>query len=134
MTAMEIPTDLRYTRDHEWIRPEGDEGTCGITEYAQQQLGDVVYVELPEVGRVVEKGKPFGVIESVKAVYDLYAPVSGEVIERNEALLDHPEKVNESPYGEGWMIRVRLTKPEELDQLLDPEAYRKIVEAEEASS
>ncbi|HEX6031897.1 MAG TPA: glycine cleavage system protein GcvH [Tepidiformaceae bacterium] len=121
---MEIPTHLRFTSDHEWIRPEGDEGTCGITEFAQDQLGDVVFVELPDVGRTLAKGEAFGVIESVKAVYDLFTPVSGEVLERNESLLDHPEKVNESPYDEGWMIRVRLTKPEELDALLDSTAYQ----------
>lgn len=121
---MEIPTHLRFTSDHEWIRPEGDEGTCGITEFAQDQLGDVVFVELPDVGRTLAKGEAFGVIESVKAVYDLFTPVSGEVLERNESLLDHPEKVNESPYDEGWMIRVRLTKPDELDALLDSTAYQ----------
>ena len=121
---MEIPTHLRFTSEHEWIRPEGDEGTCGITEFAQDQLGDVVFVELPDVGRTLAKGEAFGVIESVKAVYDLFTPVSGEVLERNESLLDHPEKVNESPYDEGWMIRVRLTKPDELDALLDSTAYQ----------
>jgi len=120
---MESPRDLRYTPDHEWIRPDNGEGQVGITEYAQQQLGDVVFVELPDIGRMLKRGEAFGVIESVKAVYDLYTPVSGEVIERNEKVLEYPEKVNESPYDDGWMIRVRLSDPSELDELMDAVSY-----------
>lgn len=120
---MEVPEDLLYTHDHEWLRHKDGEGDVGISAFAEEQLGDVVYVELPDLGRIVAKGEAFGVIESVKAVYDLFAPVSGEVIARNEALLDSPEKVNESPYGEGWMIRLRLSDAAELDHLMDASAY-----------
>jgi glycine cleavage system H protein len=121
---MDCPEDLRYTSDHEWIRREGDEATVGITEFARDQLGDVVFVELPNVGSPLSKGATFGVIESVKAVYDLFAPASGEVVARNEALFDAPEAVNQSPYGDGWMIRLRLSDPAELDELMDAVAYR----------
>lgn len=120
---MECPADRRYTPDHEWIRPDDGEGQVGITEFAQEQLGDVVFVELPDIGRALKKGEAFGVIESVKAVYDLFTPVSGEVIGRNEKLLEYPEKVNQSPYEEGWMIRVRLTEPGEIDDLMDAASY-----------
>lgn len=121
---MNVPSDLLYTSDHEWIRHRDGEGEVGISAFAEEQLGDVVFVELPEVGRVVAKAEPFGVIESVKAVYDLFAPVSGEVIGRNEALLEAPEKVNNSPYSDGWMIRLRLSNPAELDELMDAGAYQ----------
>jgi glycine cleavage system H protein len=121
---MRFPEDLRYTSDHEWIRSADGEGAVGITEFAQDQLGDVVFVELPPLGRVVGKGEAFGIIESVKAVYDLFAPVSGEVVARNEGILDRPEKVNQDPYGDGWMIRLRLTNPSELDELMDAASYQ----------
>jgi glycine cleavage system H protein len=127
---MEIPADLLYTDEHEWIRVEGEEGTVGVTAFAEDQLGDVVYVELPEPGTQVTRGQAFGVIESVKAVYDLFAPATGEVVARNEALLDAPEKVNQSPYGDGWMIRVRLSQPGELDALMKPADYEAFATSE----
>jgi len=127
---MKIPEELRYRDTHEWVRVENGEALVGITDYAQEELGDVVYVELPEVGRTVSAGEAVAVIESVKTASDIYAPVSGEVVAVNEALADHPEKVNEDPYGGGWLFRVRLADPAELEALLDAEAYRKLLEAE----
>jgi glycine cleavage system H protein len=124
------PTDRRYTKEHEWIRPDGDEAVVGITDYAQSQLGDVVYVELPPVGRTLRKGEAFGVVESVKSVADLYAPVSGTVVAVNDTLAAAPEEVNHSPYDEGWMIRVRPGAPEELETLMDSEAYERHLRAE----
>ena len=121
---MELPEDLRYTSEHEWIRLDGDEGTIGITDFAQDQLGDVVYVELPEAGTRLVQGDTFGTIESVKAVSDLFAPVSGEVLERNEALQDAPEFVNASPYGDGWLLKMRVEELEQVDALLDAASYR----------
>ena len=118
-----VPTDLRYTKDHEWVRVDGDQATIGITEYAAGQLGDIVFVELPEAGRTVEQFAPFGVVESVKAVSDLFAPLSGEVVESNAELRSKPELVNSEPYGAGWMLRVRVAQPSQLDELLDPAAY-----------
>jgi glycine cleavage system H protein len=118
-----VPTDLRYTKDHEWVRVDGDEATVGITEYAAGQLGDIVFVELPDAGRTLEQFATFGVVESVKAVSDLFAPVSGEVVTTNEALAGSPELVNADPHGGGWMIRIKLAKPEEVDDLLDAAAY-----------
>jgi glycine cleavage system H protein len=118
-----VPADLRYTKEHEWVRMEGDEAVVGITDYAASQLGDVVYVELPTVGRSLAQFAPFGVVESVKAVSDLYAPLSGEVVAVNTALSDRPELVNADPYGEGWMVRLRVSHPEELANLLDAAAY-----------
>jgi glycine cleavage system H protein len=123
------PTDLRYTRDHEWVRVDGDEATVGITQYAADQLGDIVFVELPDTGRELEGAKPFGVVESVKAVSDLFAPVSGEVVATNDALAGGPELVNSDPYGEGWMVRMRVADPTELDDLLDADAYDDLVAA-----
>jgi glycine cleavage system H protein len=122
-----VPTDLRYTKDHEWIRVDGDEATIGITAYAADQLGDIVFVELPEAGRTLEQFATFGVVESVKAVSDLFAPVAGEVVEANPALSGQPELVNGAPYGEGWMIRVRIADRAQLDELLAPAAYDAIV-------
>jgi len=119
---------VRFTRDHEWIRPDGDFAVVGITDYAQSQLGDVVYVELPEVGRRVEKGKEAAVVESVKAASEVYAPVSGEVAEVNDALAADPAKVNADPMGEGWFLKLRIEDPQELDGLLDEHAYRRFVE------
>jgi glycine cleavage system H protein len=124
------PTDLKYTKDHEWVRVEGGHGIVGITDYAQKQLGDVVYVELPEVGRRVTAGESFGSIESVKAVSELFAPVSGEVVDANTALVDAPEKLNTDPYGAAWMIKVRLADPKALAGLMDAAAYRQYVESE----
>jgi len=124
----EIPNDLRYSNDDEWVRQADDNAAIGITDYAQQQLGDIVFVELPEVGSNIEKGEPFGVIESVKAVSDLTAPISGEVLEVNEALAERPETVNEECYGEGWIVLVGGVDGEEYESLLDPAAYSKYVE------
>ena len=118
-----VPSDLRYTKDHEWVRVSGDEATVGITEYAAGQLGDIVFVELPEVGRALSQFAAFGVVESVKAVSDLFAPVTGEVTATNDGLTGSPEQVNADPYGEGWMVRVRLANPGEVDELLDADAY-----------
>jgi glycine cleavage system H protein len=123
------PTDLRYTRDHEWVRVDGDQATVGLTQYAADQLGDIVFVELPDTGRELEGAKPFGVVESVKAVSDLFAPVSGEVVATNDALAGGPELVNNDPYGAGWMVRLRVADPTELDDLLDADAYDDLVAA-----
>jgi glycine cleavage system H protein len=125
----EIPMSLlRFTRDHEWIRLDGDIAVVGITDFAQSQLGDVVYVELPEIGRRVEQGKEAAVVESVKAASEVYAPVSGEVVEVNETLTAEPAKVNADAMGEGWFLKLRLADPKELDGLLDEDSYRKFVE------
>jgi glycine cleavage system H protein len=120
---MHHPENLRYTSTHEWVRVDGNRATIGISDHAQQELGDVVYLDLPEVGRTFRAGAVFGSIESVKAVSDLYAPVSGEVVERNEALLDAPEQVNSSPYDAGWMIVIQMSDPAEVEALLDAKAY-----------
>ena len=124
-----VPSDLRYTKDHEWVRVEGDEATVGITEYAAGQLGDIVFVELPDVGRSLAQFAAFGVVESVKAVSDLFAPLTGEVTAANDALAGSPELVNSDPYGEGWMVRVRLTAADEVSELLDPPAYEALIAA-----
>ncbi len=121
-----VPGDLRYTKDHEWIRVEGDEALVGITGYAADQLGDIVFVELPDVGRALEQHGTFGVVELVKAVSDLYAPVAGEVVAVNEALAGKPELVNDDPYGDGWMLRVRLADVAQADALLDAAAYEQL--------
>jgi glycine cleavage system H protein len=123
------PSDLHYTRDHEWIRVDGDEATVGITQYAADQLGDIVFVELPEAGRDLEEAKPFGVVESVKAVSDLFAPISGEVTSTNDALANEPELVNRDPYGAGWMVRMTVADPVQLDDLLDGAGYDELVAA-----
>ncbi|MDJ0865607.1 MAG: glycine cleavage system protein GcvH [Myxococcota bacterium] len=128
MAEYELPKDVRYTAEDEWLRLEGNRVVVGVTDYAQQQLGDVVFVELPEVGTAVERGEPFGVIESVKAVSDLYAPVTGQVVEANPELADHPEYVNEDCYGDGWMIAIELDDAEEVESHLDVEAYRNHIE------
>ena len=124
---MSVPEDLQYTRSHEWVRTEGDTATIGITDHAQEELGDVVFVELPEEGTTLGAGDTFSTVESVKAVSDLYSPVGGEVIEVNTSLEDAPEKINDDPYGEGWILRIRIS--EEAD-LLSPEEYEKVVEEE----
>ncbi|HLH72201.1 MAG TPA: glycine cleavage system protein GcvH [Chloroflexota bacterium] len=121
------PQDLRYTKDHEWIRVEGARGVVGITYFAQEQLGDVVFVELPKVGTRVEQGKTFGVVESVKTASDLFAPVSGTVVEVNEKLIDRPELVNQDPYGEGWMIVVEMSDPSQVASLLTAEQYEALL-------
>jgi len=122
---------LRFTRDHEWIRFDGELAVVGVTDYAQSQLGDVVYVELPEIGRRVEKGKGAAVVESVKAASEVYAPASGEVAEVNEALAADPAKVNADPMGEGWFLKLRLTDLKELEGLLDEAAYQQFIEQEQ---
>ena len=126
---MSVPNDLRYTRDHEWVRLDGEEATVGITAYAADQLGDIVFVELPDAGRELDQARPFGVVESVKAVSDLFAPISGEVVAINAALAAGPELVNSDPYGDGWMIKVKVTDASQLDDLLDGEAYDALVAA-----
>lgn len=124
---MDVPEGLSYTQDHEWLRLEGDEGVVGITAYAADELGDIVFVELPRVGRVLERAEAFGVIESVKTASDLYAPVAGEVVAVNEALSGAPELVNQDPYGEGWMIRLRPQDGDAAAGLLDASAYRQTI-------
>lgn len=127
---MNFPDDLKYSRSHEWVRREGKEAVVGLTDYAQEELGDIVYVELPSEGEEVEKETAFGVVESVKATEDLYSPVSGKVIEVNTPLDDTPEMVNEDPYGDGWLIRLEMADPAELEDLMSAEQYRAYVEAE----
>src|SRR5687767_14355433 len=124
---MEFPEGLKYSKEHEWVLVEGNTATIGITEYAQEELGDIVYVELPEVGEKVVKDDPFGAVESVKAVSDVYAPVSGSVLEINDVLPDNPETINDDPYGDGWMIRVELADKDDLTDLMDAEEYAEYV-------
>jgi glycine cleavage system H protein len=121
-----FPDDLRYSREHEWVRVDGSQATIGITSFAADELGDIVYVEAPEVGGTLKQFAAFGVVESVKAVSDLYAPISGEVTEVNEALHDHPELLNSAPYSDGWIARVKLADPAEIDALLDAAAYAEL--------
>ncbi len=128
---MDFPEDLRYTRDHEWARKKGSNVVVGITDFAQDQLGDVVYVELPDVGDPVKKGESFGVVESTKAVSELFAPISGKVVEVNDPLSDAPETINEDPYEEGWMIVIEPSDPAEVEQLLDAKTYKAHVEEQE---
>ncbi len=129
---MAFPDDLRYTPEHEWARLHEGLVTVGITSYATEQLGDVVFVELPEVGRQLEKMKPFGVVEAVKTVSDLFAPITGEVVEVNHDLVDQPGMVNEQPFGDGWMIRIKPANPKDLDQLLSHVEYEKLTEEQHA--
>ena len=124
---MNVPEKLQYTEDHEWVAVEDDVATIGITDYAQSELGDIVFIELPSVGDAITKGDSFGTIEAVKAVSDLFAPVSGEVLEVNDELGDTPEKINESPYDEGWMIRVRIGDESETEMLLTPDVYKDLI-------
>jgi glycine cleavage system H protein len=124
---MTFPENLKYTKDHEWIRVEGNTGFVGITEYAQGELGDVVFVDLPQIGRQVKQAESFGTIEAVKAVSDLYAPLSGEVIEINSELEKSPEFVNKEPYGKGWMLKLKIANNVELNDLLDAKAYRDLI-------
>jgi glycine cleavage system H protein len=125
-----VPDNLRYTKDHEWIRVDGDLATVGITDHAQQELGDIVFVELPRVGAVLEKSASFGSVESVKAVSDVYSPVSGEVVEVNAALADAPEKVNVDPYGDGWIMKMRLSDAGQVSSLMSAAQYTEYVGAE----
>ncbi len=125
---MELPEGLKYSKEHEWVLVEGHVAIIGITEYAQQELGDIVYVELPEVGEKIVKDDPFGAVESVKAVSDIFAPVSGTVIEVNDALPDNPEIINDDPYGDGWMIKVEMADKDDLKDLMSAEEYAEYVE------
>jgi len=127
---MDFPEELKYTEEHEWVLIEDDIATIGITDFAQEQLGDVVFVELPDVGDELEAGKTFGVVESVKAVSDVYAPISGEVVEINDELPEEPELINNSPYEDGWMVKIRLSNPEEVDELMDASVYQDHLEKE----
>jgi len=121
------PDNLKYTKDHEWIEVQGETATMGISFFAQEELGDVVFVDLPEVGRVLKAGEEFGNIESVKAVSEIYSPVSCEIVEVNTALVDHPELVNSEPYKSGWIMKIRVTDPKDLDSLMDAAAYKEYV-------
>jgi len=124
---MDIPAELRYTEEHEWIFMEGDVATIGITDYAQSELGDIVYLELPDIGTKLGQMQVFGTIEAVKTVAELFSPVSGEVIEINQRLEDEPEVINSNPYDDGWIIRIRVEDPSELDSLLSPEEYKSLI-------
>ena len=128
MAEASYPDDLLYHPEHDWARVDGEEATLGITWYAQDQLGEVVFFELPEVGKTMSKDEPYAEVESVKAVSDVIAPLSGEVLAVNQKVVDEPETVNEDPYGEGWLVRVRLTNPSEVEGLLDAAAYKKLLE------
>ena len=124
---MNFPTNVKYTNEHEWIRFEGEEAYVGITDYAQTQLGDIVFVDVPTEGETLEKGETFGSIEVVKTVSDLFLPVGGEILEENPALEENPELVNKDPYGEGWIIKIKPTDASEADDLLDAEAYKQLI-------
>jgi glycine cleavage system H protein len=125
---VDIPSDLKYTKEHEWVSLDGDIATIGITDYAQGELGDIVFVELPAVGESISQMDSFGTIEAVKAVSDLYAPISGEVTEVNEALEDDPLVINRDPYGDGWMVKIRVSDAGQVEQLLDDTGYREILD------
>ena len=124
---MNFPTNVKYTNEHEWIRLEGDEAYVGITDYAQEQLGDIVFVDVTTEGETLGKGEVFGTIEVVKTVSDLFLPIGGEVLEINPELEEHPELVNKDPYGDGWLIKIKPTNTTEMDELLDAEAYKQII-------
>jgi len=124
---MNFPENLKYTKDHEWIRVEGGFGWVGITEFAQGELGDIVFIELPAVGTKAEQGKTFGTIEAVKAVSELYAPITGEIVEVNKAVQDQPESVNKDPYNNGWMVKIAIANPAEVRALLDAPAYKALI-------
>ncbi len=124
---MNVPENLKYTKDHEWVRVEGDVAVIGVTDYAQSQLGDIVYVEIETEGEELDKEEVFGTIEAVKTVSDLYMPVAGEVLEINENLEDAPDAVNKDPYGDGWMIKVKMSDESQLDELLSAEAYKELI-------
>jgi glycine cleavage system H protein len=124
---MNIPSELKFTKDHEWVSVEGDMATVGITDFAQSQLGDIVFVDVPTVGETVDRHSVFGTIEAVKTVSDLFCPVSGEVVEFNETLDDAPDAVNRDPYGEGWIVKVAMSNPSEIDGLLSAEQYKELI-------
>ncbi len=129
---MEFADDVKYTKEHEWIKVDGKIATMGITDYAQEQMGDIVYVELPDDGEIISKGDAFGVVESVKSVSDVYAPISGKVVEINEPLKDNPETVNEDPYNEGWICKIEMSDTNELNDLMDAKEYEEFVSEEKA--
>ena len=125
--TMIYPANFKYTKEHEWVSVEGDVGTVGITNHAQHELGDIVYVDLPKVGATVAQGKSFGSVESVKAVSDIYAPVTGEVVEVNQVLAETPEKLNEDPHGGAWLVKIKMTAPDEIERLLSADDYQAYV-------
>ena len=124
---MNVPQSLKYTKEHEWVREDGDTVTVGITDHAQGELGDIIFVEFPEIGQEIERDEPFGTIEAVKTVADLFAPISGTVTEINEKLDDNPESVNQDPYGDGWMVKVSVSEVDELDNLMSSDQYREMI-------
>lgn len=124
---MNFPTNVKYTNEHEWIRLDGEEAYVGITDYAQDQLGDIVFVDITTEGETLDKGEVFGTIEVVKTVSDLFLPIGGEVLEVNPELEEHPELVNQDPYGKGWLVKIKPTDPSEMDSLLDAEAYKRLI-------
>ena len=124
---MNVPQSLKYTKEHEWVREDGDTVTVGITDHAQGELGDIIFVEFPEIGKEIERDEPFGTIEAVKTVADLFAPISGTVTEINEKLDDSPESVNQDPYGDGWMVKVSVSEADELDNLMSSDQYREMI-------
>ena len=126
---MKVLDNLKYTAEHEWLKVEGENAYIGVTDFAQHELGDIVFVECETVGEVLEKGETFGTIEAVKTVSDMYMPISGEVLEFNDALVENPELINKDPFGEGWVIKMRILKPDQLNNLLSVEAYKKLTEA-----
>jgi len=126
---MLIPENLKYTKDHEWIRVEGNQGYIGITEYAQEELGDIIFIEIETLNETIEREEVFGTIEAVKTVSDMFMPVTGKVLKLNPKLEDHPELVNHDPYGEGWMIQISIDNPAEVDQLLTADQYKKLIAA-----
>lgn len=126
---MNIPSDLKYSKDHEWIKVDGDKAIIGITDFAQRELGDIVYVEIESVGEELEEQSVFGTVEAVKTVSDLFMPLNGEVLEFNTALEDTPEAVNEDPYESGWMIKIKIQNPDQLNELLDADQYKSLIEA-----
>ncbi len=126
---MNIPAELKYTKDHEWIKVEGDVATVGITDFAQKELGDIVFIEVETVDETLDKEETFGTIEAVKTVSDMFMPIGGTIVEFNEILADTPETVNKDPYGEGWIVKMKISDPAELSELLDPAAYKSLIEA-----
>lgn len=126
---MNIPENLKYSKDHEWVKAEGDEAYIGITDFAQKELGDIVFVEVETIDETMDKEEVFGTVEAVKTVSDLLLPVGGTIIELNEKLADEPELINKDPYGEGWIVKIKITNPSELDELLDAQAYKELTEA-----
>jgi glycine cleavage system H protein len=126
---MNVPGNLKYTKDHEWLRIEGDMGYVGVTDFAQGELGDIVFIEIETVGETLKHEEVFGTIEAVKTVSDMFMPVSGEILEMNPAIEESPDVVNKDPYGQGWMVKIRITNPSEIDHLLSPEKYRELIGA-----